>query len=191
MGEVKSAIELAMERTKNLIMNDREKEAHIQKEKEMKVRTILRRYLEEMLGTDEAKKELEAIEDAESGRTIVVGAILDEIDLKSGSKRLFELFHALKISLSESSVKELEGLGKAFVDRMERTTSVIQEKILLKLSEQGITGDAVEPNIEAWQDWKDSLKDIEMRFAQPLIEWREKTLQETVIISSSRTASAT
>jgi hypothetical protein len=190
MGEIKSAIELAMERTKNLIMDDREKEAHIQKEKEIKVRTILRRYLEEMLSADEAKKELDTIEDAESRRTTVVKAILDEIHLKSGNKRLFELLRVLEIDLSEGSMKELEGLSKAFLGQMEKTVSVVQERILRKLRDQGISGDAVEPNIQAWQEWKDSLKDIEISFAQPLMEWRERS-SGTVVTASSMTASAT
>ena len=49
MAEIKSAIELAMEKTKNLVIDSKEREEMAVKEIEDKVKAVIRRFMEEMI----------------------------------------------------------------------------------------------------------------------------------------------
>ena len=61
MAEIKSAIELAMEKTRNLVVDSKEREAMAIKDIEDKVKAVLRRYMEEMVDDEDAAKELNKI----------------------------------------------------------------------------------------------------------------------------------
>jgi hypothetical protein len=60
MAEIKSAIELAMEKTKGLVMDDREKRSLALRELAAGMMTIYRRYREGLTGDDETRAQLDA-----------------------------------------------------------------------------------------------------------------------------------
>jgi hypothetical protein len=61
MAVIKSAIELAMERTKNLVLGDEEKKALAAKETEGRLKAAFLRYVEGITDKDDVEKELERI----------------------------------------------------------------------------------------------------------------------------------
>ena len=58
MAKIKSAIELAMEKTKNLVMDQKEKEEFERRGLEDKLRAVMRRFLEGMTDREEFMAEL-------------------------------------------------------------------------------------------------------------------------------------
>ena len=64
MGEIKSAIELAMERTKNLVTDEEERRSLARQDIENKARVVLRRYLAGMAEEDVAVREFDDFRDA-------------------------------------------------------------------------------------------------------------------------------
>jgi hypothetical protein len=61
MAVIKSAIELAMERTRNLVLGEEEKRTLAEKEIEVKTRAVVRRYLQGMTEIDGVTKELDGV----------------------------------------------------------------------------------------------------------------------------------
>jgi hypothetical protein len=177
MAEIKSAIELAMERTKNLVMDDKEKRVAAERDLEMKVKTVMRRFTEGMLSTGQAEKEFTSAEgDPGLKRQLVLKAILDEINLDKDNSDLFELLSLVGSSLPAGCAEELEGLRKEFLQQKERTAMTVRERVMDRLRGLSIRGDALEPNVEAWPEWQEGLGELAQSFEGRLSQWKEKVL---------------
>ena len=61
MGEIKSTLDLVMERTKNLSLSDEEKQAQKQKEVESRIRGLLQKYLDGWLDKNQLKIDYESL----------------------------------------------------------------------------------------------------------------------------------
>ena len=175
MAEIKSSIELAMEKTKNLVMDDEERRLSALRDTENKIRATLRRYLEGMIERDDVEKEIEEIK-ADEGlkRFLLMDLLIEEFDIRSDNTRLLELFYIVNGGLQESLKKELEMLQNKFKEEMEKRGMIIRERIAGRLKEMGITGDGVEPNIEEWDEWKEGLEEAGTVFKKRIAEWRDK-----------------
>jgi len=176
MAEIKSAIELAMEKTKNLIMDEEERRLSVLKDTENKIRATLRRYLEGMIEKkDDVKKEMEEIKGDEGlKRSLLIDLLIEEFDIRSDNTRLLELFYIVNGGLQESLKKELEMLQNKFKEEMEKRGMIIRERITGRLKEMGITGNGVEPNIEEWDEWKEGHEETGMVFKKRIAEWKNK-----------------
>lgn len=175
MAEIKSAIELAMEKTKNLIMDEEERRLSVLKDTENKIRATLRRYLEGMIEKDDVEKEIEEIKGDEGlKRSLLIDLLIEEFDIRSDNTRLLELFYIVNGGLQESLKKELEMLQNKFKEEMEKRGMIIRERITDRLKEMGITGDGVEPNIEEWDEWKEGHEETGAVFKKRIAEWKNK-----------------
>lgn len=178
MAEIKSAIELAMEKTKNLIMDEEERRLSALRDTENKIRATLRRYLEGMTEKDDVKKEMEEIKGDEGlKRSLLMDLLIEEFDIGSDNTRLLELFYIINGGLKESLKKELATLQNKFKEEMEKRGMIIRERIAGRLREMGITGDGVEPNIEEWDEWKEGLEESGAVFKKRIVEWKDKLTQ--------------
>jgi hypothetical protein len=111
MSGIKSAIELAMERTKNLVMSEEEKKSFAAKELENKIRAVVRRYLEGIIEEDGVNKEIGAIEgDEKSMKSLLVDLLVEEFDVKGRNERLLELLGNIAARAKESLKYELEAM---------------------------------------------------------------------------------
>ena len=175
MAEIKSAIELAMERTKNLVMDDREKEESQKKETENKVKAILRRYLEGIIGAESAMREIDEVK-ADPGlkRRLLMSLVLDEFDITAVNPRLIDVLKYAGRGLPGSFMAELDGILGAFDREMEAKEGVVREKVSERLKGMGIYGDGLEPNVEAWEEWADTREATGRIFKEQIGEWKER-----------------
>ena len=92
MAKIKSAIELAMERTKNLVMDEKEKEEFARRGLEDRLRAIMRRFLEGMIGREELLTELGGMKAGKrEKRLLLIDLVLEEFSLPGDKERLFDL----------------------------------------------------------------------------------------------------
>jgi len=174
MAEIKSAIELAMERTKHLIMDKDEKEAFAIQEVEGKVKALLRRYMEDMADKDEVAKEYGLIKgDKRHKKSIVISFFMDQFDFQGDNKKLLSLFDLAGIDLPNPLKQEMEASQKTFQEEMEKRRQGMNERVVLKLKEMGIQGNGIVPNLEAWDDWKKEVKELEESFKGKLGKWKD------------------
>ncbi|HVN96155.1 MAG TPA: hypothetical protein VMT62_06985 [Syntrophorhabdaceae bacterium] len=177
MGEIKSAIELAMERTRNIVIDEEERQDLMKKDMDNKVRAALRRYMEGMTDPQSAQRELGGIKGDEKARdAILAGLLIERFGLsRETNQRLFLLLHLVT---DPSRYKELEGELKAleddFADEANRRRVVVARDIGDRLKQMGVTGSAVEPNVETWDEWKQGLHQVEMSFSARLLTWKQR-----------------
>jgi len=175
VAEIKSSIELAMEKTKNLVMDEEERKLSALRDTENKIRATLRRYLEGMIERDDVEKEMEEIKGDEGlKRSLLLDLLIEEFDIGSDNTRLLELFYIVNGGLQESLKKELATLKNKFKEEMEKRGMIIRERIAGRLREMGITGDGVEPNIEEWDEWKEGQEEAGAVFKKRIAEWKNK-----------------
>jgi hypothetical protein len=177
MAEIKSAIELAMERTRNLVMDDEEKRALQAKETENRVRAILRRYCEGMIETNGAMDELDEIAgDRRFIKRVLTEALFEEIDITKDNARLLALLKTMGGSPYDSFIKDFEEIVMSFSRELETKEATIRERIENRLKEMGITGDGCEPNIKAWEEWEGAREETGRIFSGQIKEWKERLL---------------
>jgi len=175
MSEIKSAIELAMEKTKGLGMDEEERELFARKDVESKVRVILRRYQEGMIDGHGVKKELNNIEGDEKLKAkVLLDTLIEGFDLTGDNKKIFALFHLTGSGLDERLGFELEALQKNFTKEMEKRKMIISARIEDKLKARGITGNGIEPNTQTWDEWKETLDEVAHAFNERLEEWKKR-----------------
>ena len=175
MAEIKSAIELAMEKTKNLVIDPKEREAMAIKEIEDKVKAVLRRFTEEMVDHEDAAKELNKIQaDRIVKKTIIIDNLVEEFDVHKDNERLFALFHDAEIPLPQSIRSEFEKLHTMFREEAGTRETVARKRIRDILSGSGITGDAIEPNLDAWEEWHEEIEQTGNIFEKKIKELKDK-----------------
>lgn len=180
MAEIKSAIELAMEKTKDLGMDNEERELFARKDIENKIRAILRRYQEGMIDDLGVQKELNGIdgdEDLKAG--VLCDALIEGFDVTGDNKKIFALFHLTGCGLDERLGVELEALQENFTGEMEKRRMIVAARIGDKLKAAGITGSGIEPNIEEWDEWHEAVDEVSHTFRGRLEGWK-KRLAEAV-----------
>jgi hypothetical protein len=175
MAEIKSAIELAMEKTRNLVVDSKEREAMAIKDIEDKVKAVLRRYMEEMIDDEDAAKELNKINaDPVLKRTLIVDAVVEEFDVRNNNEPLLALMYAAGLELPETLRRELEILNRTFREEVEARKMVTQERIRDNLAESGITGNGIEPNLVAWDEWREEVEKAGNAFKKRMEELKDK-----------------
>jgi len=175
MAEIKSAIELAMEKTRDLVVSSEEREAMAIKELEGKVKAVLRRYVEEMVDAGDATKELNKIDaDKALKKAIIVDALVEEFDVHKNNERLLDLFNAAGIELPQSLRRTLEELNKAFREEVEAREMASRKRIRDDLADLGVAGSAIEPNLAAWDEWHEEIQKAGKIFTKNMEELKEK-----------------
>lgn len=153
MGEIKSTLELIMEKTKGLSMTQEEKEAFRLEEWLKKSRGWIQKYLDDLEDLEKVKRALIGENDLPKGweqalkKEIVAGLDLDK---DAENERRFRLLAGLlgisadpfQRTLRRFKEKALEEAGRLAVADRER------------LAERGVSGSAVLPNPDRWPAWK-------------------------------------
>jgi hypothetical protein len=153
MAEIKSTLDLVMERTKNLRFNDEEKQ-HLRTETiQKRVNGLVQRYLDQILSAEQVQRAVRELRDELQleDSEVLRQAFVDKIDLATLEGPLPGL---LKI-LFGCDTAVLENLATSY--RTERESLSQQHLQLVKANlEQryGIAGTAVLPNLNADAEWQ-------------------------------------
>ena len=175
MAEIRSTLDLIMERTKNLTLTEEEKAAFHRRELEDKVRGWVGRYREGLIGIEEIEgnmKENRTEEDLI--RELLQKEILQNIDPDENSNmgsdnmngKLLKLLSAFGGTDTEPVIRRLAAYRKD----VERQRGHYADNALEKLKAKGIHGSAVIPNLEkdtAWTSWRASCRDDFMKSLSP------------------------
>lgn len=175
MAEIKSAIQLAMERTQGLVMDENEKRSMAMKELESDVLSIFRRYRESLADDVRAEEELDALKcDNSMKKKIVLDLLGNEFESAEDVSSLNRLFSFVRFVVDERSYRELKQIERSFADELEKTKSGIKSRIVKDLALAGVEGDSVEPNVEAWPRWLEASREIRRSFKRQIDEWKDK-----------------
>jgi len=165
MAEIKSTIDLIMERTKDLSASPEEREAWHRQEREKHLRGLIQRLLDDSLTLDDVKDELER--EKKGGRAAealgtLKTALAAHVDPDSDNERLFRIVHELTGTPERRLQETLQPCqAESYAKKMALT-----EQQRGELASAGIAGSAVEPNPEADPQWKAQKEQVQAACTQ-------------------------
>jgi len=100
MGEIKSTLDLVMEKTKNLSLSAEERQAQKNQEIEKRIHGLLQKFKDQALNVDNFKAEYQKLQkDYDlSGNAPLIREICGQIELAADNHAWFELLAEFKVS---------------------------------------------------------------------------------------------
>ena len=169
MGEIKSTLDLVLEKTRNLTLSEEEKRDLAREELEKKIRGIANRYLENLLPANRLKEELESTESNESKEP--------DLPYKLFTKHLLARFDLdVDTSAILSALKEVIGFDIAPLTALQEEYRADKEMArssyagdaLSALKERGVSGPAVVPNLDGIPEWVQFQRDLSERYREKI-----------------------
>jgi hypothetical protein len=176
MGEIKSTLELAMERTKKFAISEKEKEEMKQKEVLQKATSLFHRYRDGLLPLNEILKQIERMEKktATTVKELLLSQWVDALSLDDGEERILRGIE----SLEQRSIHEVKQKFRHLLSQFQGEKEKIKEKVKAQLIEvlrnDGIWGSAVEPKLEGRELWEKENEKLDHSYKMKLEEIKEQ-----------------
>lgn len=154
MGEIKSTLELIMERTQNLSMSPEEKEENRRQEWLKKSRGWIQRFLDGRMAPEKVQEELLIPAPPSGWEKLLKEELVKGLDLDGANEKRLLL---LEVLLKHPSAPYQKILA-AYADLATREKERQAERLRQHWSGQGISGSALVPNLEANSDWQDAYR---------------------------------
>ena len=166
MAEIKSTLDLVMERTRHLTLSESEKTAQSAAEAQKRVAGLVQRYVDKALKPQEFTAELGLLASAHSNiHALAISALIDAIDLSGDNDALLSLLtdHLdTPVDAIETIVSECR---KAVQDEAAQQRAKLRDRLQ---KERHISGSAVVPRLSADQGWRQRRRHIEQHFRRQL-----------------------
>ncbi len=177
MGEIKSTLDLVMEKTKNLNLSDAEKQEQKNKEMESRLRGLVQKYQDKIISLEQFKAKYEGLREDYSLQGTQHAQLLNilcaRIELGKDNQVLFEL-------LSKFAGSHIDGITSILqdFDAAIQTGAAAQRQIAKDAlaSVHFISGSAVVPNLDADRDWTEMANQIRATFEKSLNQAKAKLL---------------
>ena len=176
MAEIKSTLELALERTKRFAVSEKEKDAIKQKEISNKAAGLFHRYREGHLSLNSLVKEIEGTEKraAMTVKEYLLSHWIDALSLDDENERTLKGVESLK-GRSIAEVKQrFRDLFFQYQSEKEKAKERVRVQLKEAWKEAGIWGSAVEPNLEGSELWKKENEGLDQPYRTKLGEIKEQ-----------------
>jgi hypothetical protein len=150
MGEIKSTLDLIMEKTKNLSMSPEEKEEIRRQEWLKKTRGWIQKFLDALIDLDKIKSELLDKEHPSGWEKILRKELIDGLEPEADNEKRLQLIKELLGISPQGFIKILERHHQRLDLERDKRMALIKSQ----LSNQGISGTAVITNLEGDLTWK-------------------------------------
>jgi len=166
MGEIKSTMDIIVEKTKGLTMSEEEKEAFRKKETEGKVRGLLQRFLDGFIDSERLKDEIGSL--GETRDSVAKEALIRECmgRMEPGADNTI-----LLDALENAAGLDIAPVQKIILDYNQdiEQQKMDRKQVLQKnLEGLGISGSAVIPNIHADHEWIRHLSEMNKGFREKI-----------------------
>jgi len=176
VGEIKSTLELVMERTKKFAISEKEKEEIKQKEVLQKATSLFHRYREGHLSLNEILKQIEKMEKktAATVKELLLSQWIDALSLDDDAGRILKGIESLK----QQSIKEVKQKFHHLLSQYQGEKAKLRERVRVQFAEalrrDGIYGSAVEPKLEGGELWKKENEKLDQIYKVKLEEIKEQ-----------------
>ena len=165
MGEIRSTMDIIMEKAKGLTMTDEEKEAFRKKETEGKVRGLLQRFLDGFIDAERLKDGIGSLgEKRYAIREALIRECMGRMEPGADNTILLD-------ALENAAGLDIAPIRKIILDYNQdlEQQKMDRKQVLQKnLEGLGISGSAVIPNIHADQEWIKDLSEMNKGFQEKL-----------------------
>ncbi|MBW2094013.1 MAG: hypothetical protein JRI80_03920 [Deltaproteobacteria bacterium] len=165
MAEIRSTLDIIMEKTRGLTMTEEEKTVMRDRELEGKTRGLVQKYLDGAIPMATFRKEWDQWgKDQEKALPILTRMCIENVEPEEENARLFEL------------LQEVAGVDTGLLNRvLDRSREDLEtkrlesrERIRKALAASGITGSAIFPNLEADPEWKETVSETRQKLRAEL-----------------------
>jgi RNA polymerase-interacting CarD/CdnL/TRCF family regulator len=173
MGEIKSTLDLVMEKTKNLSLSSEERQAQKNQEIDSRIRGLLQKFKDRALKVDNFKseyhklqKDYDFLENAH-----LIKEICGQIELGADNQALFELLAEFKVSDLERLTSVLQEYQTVLEEAAGQRRKILKDQ-LAKI--HFVAGSAVVPNLENDNEWRKEAGEIRAKYGALLDEEKFK-----------------
>lgn len=149
MAEIKSTLDLIMEKTKGLTLSPKEREEIRREEWLKKARGWIQKFLDGWVDMARVKDELFSQEAPAGWKKNLQPEIVGALEPAGDNEKRFELITGLLELPCEPFLKIL----KVCNQKVEQEKIRLMEQLINRLSDQGISGSAVVPNLDRDSSW--------------------------------------
>ena len=175
MGEIKSTLELALERTRKLAVTQEEKEEIKRQELLKKATGLSRRYVEGHAPLHEILREIDRMTDPEKGkvRQILLSQWMEALSLENDDERLFDGIESLRETKVSEVRKKFQLLVSEYQAERKEIEQDIERRATEELKTEGISGTAVVPRLEDHPAWRERTQAMNALFGKRVEDIRE------------------
>jgi len=164
MGEIKSTMDIIMEKTKGLTMTEEEKKAFKRQEMEGKVKGLVQKFTDGVFDKEKLRIEITALQEKDKA---MIDAIIREesvarIELGEDNEPLLEILE----SILDMNTEPIRDMLDRYEGKLSREREARERVLMNQLKKRGISGSAVVPNIEADLEWGQQLKEMKRAFKE-------------------------
>jgi hypothetical protein len=169
VAEIKSSIELAMEKTRELHLSREEKEKLQEEELHSKAHILVNRFLEVDFHLKEVEKELSKCDprQREQLEKLVLQYLTEAIQLDRDNDLIFQGIESFQ-EKSKSIIEKMRELIEVYRKRKQKDYQKTGRDLLTELERQGISGSAVQPKIEGSREWEEAIAKLRPTFEAQL-----------------------
>ncbi|MCU0578320.1 MAG: hypothetical protein MUF69_02110 [Desulfobacterota bacterium] len=149
MGEIRSTLDIIMERTKNLSLSEEEKQKIKQQEWLGKARGWVQKYLDGLVDPEELQAAMATLGEAKEAGSLLRRELIEAVDLEGDNARRWEVLETLWGLSPAPFLRIIEGFRTGLTEAGVRRAGVLRTR----LAEKGISGTAVVPNLNRDPEW--------------------------------------
>ena len=166
MAEIKSTLDIIMEKTKNLTMTDEEKEFYKQKERSGKLKGLIQKTIDGVISMDQMKVKMASLVDKDPDlcHQLIREETTDRLSPGDDNTAVLALLEVVE-GIESTGIKQLL---KDYEKKIEMEKGGREKIFMERLKKRGISGSAVIPNINADPEWKNFLKDLKDTFRKEI-----------------------
>jgi hypothetical protein len=173
MGEIKSTLDLVMEKTRNMKLSDEEKRAQKQSEIASRIKGIMQKLQDGLISEDQFKIDYETLK-KEVGRSDdgpLINEIFARLDPVEDTALLLNILEDCCGLETDSISSMIEDYRESYQQAARVRLVKIKERLAQKYL---ITGTAVVPNLDADEEWQRQLQDMRGHFEDRLRQVKAK-----------------
>jgi hypothetical protein len=151
MAEIKSTLDIIMEKAKKFSVTEEEKQGFKRQELEGKIKGLVQKTLDGVLGLEKYRVELVALQAIGKGLVdqILKEEVLARVELGSNSEALLRILENIAGPAS-AAIREVLA---EFENKAEKQKESRRKALVDDLKKKGIAGSSVLPNLEADPEW--------------------------------------
>ena len=173
MGEIKSTLDIVMEKTKHLILSNEERDKQKAAEIEKKIKGLLQKYQDQTLSKDRLSAEYEQLK--KEYHLSDDSRFMSEVFLKLDPDKDNQPFLVLLKDMCEGNTQEIESLLNDYQDELNSAASYKMVELRENLAQKHfISGSALVPNLEADAEWQAEAAELRAKFGKLLNEAKGK-----------------
>ena len=167
MGEIKSTLDLVLEKTKNLTLSSEEKEEQKQKEIENRVKGMIQKFQDGILSKNQIVTDYEILKKDYnmSQNNALIIEITERIEPDQDNQPLLEVLQECCAVDTAAVETIIENFRKAYLAASQNRMELLKEDLA---QQYNITGSAVLPNLEADEQWRQEVRQMRAGYEDQL-----------------------